>query len=178
MAFYSIGTGRTVVNNDSMARWTRGGRWFDDARLRWLEVLLDEAFTIPGTRIRFGIDGIVGLIPGLGDILAGALSLVIPLAAWIRGIPYITLLRMLSNVAIGLIVGTIPIAGDAFDIFWKANHRNYQLLVRSIAEPRRHTWLDGLYLLGLLLVIGIIFAIPIVLFVLFVGWLAGIRITH
>ena len=104
-----------VVKADS--RWASGGRWLGDERLRWLEVLLDEAFTIPGTGIRFGIDGIVGLIPGLGDVLAGALSLVIPFAAWVRGVPYITLLRMLTNVAIGLLVGSIPIAGDAFDIF-------------------------------------------------------------
>jgi hypothetical protein len=152
--------------------------WLDDSRLHWLEVLLDEAFTVPGTGIRFGIDGIVGLIPGLGDVLAGALSLIIPLAAWIRGVPYVTLLRMLSNVAIGLIVGTIPIAGDAFDIFWKANHRNYQLLVRSIAEPRRHTWRDGFYLLALGLVIGAIFAIPILLCIFLLGWLAGIRVAH
>lgn len=178
MAFNSTGTGPIIVSSSSTTRWTRGGRWFDDARLRWLEILLDEAFTVPGTNIRFGIDGIVGLIPGLGDVLAGALSLVIPLAAWIRGVSYITLLRMLTNVAIGLIVGTIPIAGDAFDIFWKANHRNYQLLIRSIAEPRRHTWRDWLYLLAMVFVIGIIFAIPILLLLLFLGWLAGAHIAH
>ena len=178
MAFNLSGPESLRLGRDDASRWTRGGQWFGDERLRWLEILLDEAFTIPGTGIRFGIDGIVGLIPGLGDILAGALSLVIPLAAWIRGVPYITLLRMLTNVAIGLIVGTIPIAGDAFDIFWKANRRNYQLLVRSIAEPRRHTWRDWVYLLGLVLAVGVLFAIPIVLLVLLLGWLAGIRITH
>ena len=101
----------------SSHRWTKGGNLLGDERLRWLEILLDEAFVIPGTGIRFGIDGIVGLIPGLGDALAGVLSLIIPFAAWVRGVPYITLLRMLTNVAIGLLVGTVPILGDAFDIF-------------------------------------------------------------
>ena len=149
-----------------------GGRIFSDDGLHWLEVLLDEAFTIPGTHIRFGIDGIVGLIPGLGDVLAGVLSLVIPLAAWFRGVPYITVIRMLTNVAIGLLVGTIPVFGDAFDIFWKANRRNYRLLTRSIADPRRRTWSDWAFLVFLGLAIGVIFALPILLLIWLVSALA------
>jgi hypothetical protein len=144
-------------------RWGRGGRLLGDERLKWLEVMLDEAFVVPGTNIRFGIDGIVGLVPGLGDILAGVLSLIIPLAAWIRGVPYVTVVRMLINVSIGLLVGTVPILGDAFDIFWKANRRNYQLLTRSIAEPRRHTWRDWAFLLGLGAGIALVFALPLIL---------------
>ncbi len=77
--------------------------------MRRLEILLDEAFRIPFTRIRFGIDGIIGLVPGLGDVLAGLLSLIIPIAAWIRGVPYITLVRMGVNVGIGVLVGSIPV---------------------------------------------------------------------
>ena len=127
----------------------------------------------PGHRHRFGIDGIVGLIPGLGDALAGALSLIIPFAAWVRGVPYITLLRMLTNVAIGLLVGTIPILGDAFDIFWKANRRNYQLLTRSIAAPHRHTWRDWPFLALLAAGIGVIFALPIVLILWLIATLSG-----
>jgi hypothetical protein len=148
---------------DASHRWTQAGRLLGDERLRWLEILLDEAFVVPGTRIRFGLDGIVGLVPGLGDVLAGALSLLIPFAAWVRGVPYITLVRMLTNVAIGLLVGTIPILGDAFDIFWKANRRNYHLLTLSIAAPHRHTWRDWAFLFTLALGIGVIFAIPILL---------------
>ena len=144
------------------SRWQTGGRLLGDERLRWLEILLDEAFRVPGTQIRFGIDGIIGLVPGLGDVLAGLLSLLIPLAAWVRGVPYITLVRMLINVSIGLLVGTIPIFGDAFDIFWKANRRNYRLLTRSIAEPHRHTWRDWVFLLLLCACIGAVFAIPLV----------------
>ena len=80
--------------------------------------------------------------PGLGDVLAGLLSLVIPLAAWIRGVPYVTLVRMAANLGIGVLVGSIPIFGDVFDIAWKANRRNYRLLQRHLGEPRRHTWRD------------------------------------
>jgi hypothetical protein len=150
------------------ARLGSGDRWLSDERLRWIEVLLDEAFAVPGTRIRFGLDGIVGLIPGLGDILAAVFSLIIPLAAWVRGVPYITLIRMLANVSIGLLVGAIPILGDAFDVFWKANRRNYLLLTRSLAEPHRHTWRDWIFLLLLGVTITAVFTIPLIALV----WLA------
>ena len=163
---------------DTSHRWSRGGRFLNDDRLRWLEVLLDEAFVVPGTGIRFGLDGIIGLIPGLGDTFAGTLSLVIPLAAWIRGIPYVTLLRMLTNVAIGLLVGSIPIFGDAFDIFWKANRRNFYLLTRSIAAPRHHTWKDWAFLFLIGLGIGLVFAIPIVVFVWLIALLTGWHSLH
>jgi hypothetical protein len=153
-------------------RWGRGGRLLGDDRLRRLEILLDEAFVIPGIGIRFGLDGIIGLVPGLGDILAGILSLIIPLAAWVRGVPYITLVRMLTNVSIGLLIGTIPILGDAFDIFWKANRRNYRLLTRSIAEPHRHTWRDWAFLLFLGAGIALVFAIPLALVVWLLAKLA------
>ena len=160
---------RGIVEQPSRSRdrWGRGGRLLGDERLRKLEVLLDEAFVIPGTKIRFGLDGIIGLVPGLGDVIAGVLSLLIPLAAWVRGVPYITVVRMLINVAIGLLVGTIPILGDAFDIFWKANRRNYRLLTRSIAEPHRHTWRDWGFLFVLGIGIGAVFTIPLA----FVAWL-------
>ena len=148
-------------------RWQAGGLLLDDERLRWLEVFLDEAFRVPGTGICFGLDGIIGLVPGLGDVLAGVLSLVIPLAAWVRGVPYVTVARMLVNVAIGLLMGTVPVVGDAFDIFWKANRRNYRLLTLSIANPRRRTWRDWGYLLLLGLGIAAVFAIPLML----LGWL-------
>jgi hypothetical protein len=136
-----------------------------DERLQWLEFLLDEAFPIPGTQIRFGIDGIVGLVPGLGDVVAGVLSLLIPIAAWVRGVPYVTLVRMLINVCIGLLVGTIPFVGDAFIIFWKANRRNYRLLTRSIAQPHRHTWRDWFFLLSLGFAVAVVFSIPLILLV-------------
>jgi hypothetical protein len=156
-------------------RWNRGGNLLGNNRLHQLEILLDEAFRVPGTSIRFGLDGIIGLVPGLGDIFAGLLSLFIPLAAWIRGVPYVTLVRMLANVSIGLLIGTIPIVGDAFDIFWKANRRNYRLLTESITQPHRHTWRDWAFLLVLGAAIAIIFAIPLILIVWLVAKLAEWR---
>jgi hypothetical protein len=152
-------------------RWNRGAWLFRDSTLESIATLLDEAFRIPGTSLRFGIDGIVGLVPGLGDVLAGLLSLIIPLAAWIRGVPYITLIRMAANLGIGVLVGSIPVFGDIFDIAWKVNRRNYRLLTRHLGEPRRHTWRDWMFLGLLAGVLGLIFAIPIVLVIWAVTWL-------
>ncbi len=152
------------------ARWSRGAWFFGDQTLQTLEFLLDEAFRLPGTQIRFGIDGVMGLVPAVGDVLAGLLSLVIPLAAWVRGVPYIAILRMTANVAIGVLVGSVPFFGDVFDIAWKANRRNYRLLQRHLSQPRRHTWRDWLFLFALLASAAAIFAIPIVLMLWLFLW--------
>jgi len=159
-------TGQLPPELLSQDRWNRGAWLFRDRTLHGLEILLDEAFVIPGTGIRFGLDGIIGLVPGL-------VSLVIPLAAWIRGVPYVTLARMAANLGIGVLVGSIPLFGDIFDIAWKANRRNYRLLVRHLGEPRRHTGRDWAFLLLLAGALALVFAIPIVLVVWFLAWLIG-----
>ena len=152
-------------------RWTKGVWLFRDDTLRSLEILLDEAFRIPFTRFRFGIDGIIGLVPGLGDVIAGVFSLVIPIAAWTRGVPYVALMRMAVNLGIGVLVGSIPLLGDAFDIAWKPNRRNYQLMQRHIGQPRRHTWKDWAFLAALLCGLAIVLAIPMILFIWLLVWL-------
>ncbi len=129
-------------------------------------------FRVPGTRIRFGVDGLIGLVPGAGDVVAGLLSLVIPLAAWVRGAPYVAIARMAANLGIGVLIGSIPLAGDAFDIAWKANRRNYRLLKRHLGQPRRHTWRDWAFLLLLAAMMGLVLATPLVLLVWICMWLA------
>jgi hypothetical protein len=148
-----------------------GGRMFDDENLDLLAHVLDDWFRIPGTSIRFGIDGIIGLIPGLGDVLAGLASCIIVIAAWFRGVPYITLARMVVNLGLDVVIGAIPLLGDAFDIAWKANRRNYALLARHLRQPHRHTWKDALFLLFILAILWAIFAIPVLVIVWFVEWL-------
>jgi hypothetical protein len=162
-----------AAENDAtkIDRWNRGAWLFRDKTLARLEVLLDEAVRIPGTEIRFGLDGIIGLVPGLGDVLAGLFSLIIPMAAWIRGVPYITLLRMTVNIGIGVLVGAIPILGDMFDIAWKSNRRNYRLLRLHLGEPHRHTWRDWVFLILLGSALAIIFALPLIFLVWVISWL-------
>jgi hypothetical protein len=97
-------------------------------RLDMLSRLLDAALPIPGTRFRIGLDGLLGLLPGIGDSLGAVFSTYIILEAARLGCPKRTLLRMLGNVAVETVVGAIPIVGDLFDIAWKANVKNVALL--------------------------------------------------
>ena len=158
--------------NPALPRWEHGAWLFRDETLRSLEILLDEAFRIPGTQFRFGIDGVIGLVPGLGDVIAGLLSLIIPLAAWVRGVPYITLVRMTVNLGIGVLVGSIPLLGDAFDVVWKANRRNYRLLQRHLSQPRRHGWRDWVFLILLIAALAFVFALPILMVIWALSWIA------
>lgn len=104
------------------------------ARLDKLSRLLDIAFVIPGTSVRFGVDGVLGLVPVVGDIAGVALSSLLIIEAFRLGAPANVLLRMVANVAIEGVVGAIPIAGDAFDIVWRANRRNLALLLRHFED--------------------------------------------
>ncbi len=107
------------------------------ARLETMAKLLDIAFILPGTRIRYGIDGIIGLIPVVGDIIATALSLWLVREARALGAPWHITARMLGNVAIQGVVGTVPVAGDAFDVLFRANMRNARLLRRWLERQPR-----------------------------------------
>jgi hypothetical protein len=152
-----------------LPRSRRGASLFTDENLDYLSHILDDFLRIPGTNIRFGLDGVIGLIPGIGDVLGAMASWIIILAAWLRGVPNITLARMLANVAIETIVGAVPILGDAFDIAWKANRRNFALLERSASAPHQHTTRDWAFLLLLLCSMMFLLAIPILL----LAWLVG-----
>lgn len=149
----------------------RGERLFSDRNLDVFAHLLDDWFRIPGTRIRLGLDGIIGLIPGLGDVLAGIASFVLVFAAWVRGVPYVTLARMMLNLGLGVLIGAVPFFGDIFDIAWKTNRRNYRLMTRHLREPHRHTWKDYAFLLGLAAIALAILAIPLVVLLLIVLWI-------
>ena len=104
------------------------------ARLDAMAKLLDVAFVLPGTNIRYGIDGLIGLIPVIGDLIATALSLWLVREARALGAPWHVTARMLVNVAIDGVVGAVPVAGDAFDVLFRANMRNVRLLRRWIDE--------------------------------------------
>lgn len=135
--------------------------------------LLDDWFRIPGTQIRLGLDGLIGLIPGLGDLLAGLASCLLIVAAWIRGVPYVTLVRMAVNVGLEIAVGAVPVVGDVFIIAWKANRRNYALMTRHLRQPHRHTGRDWAFLLGLLGVVLVILLAPFVVLLGMLIWMLG-----
>jgi hypothetical protein len=105
-------------------------------RVRALARLLDSAVRIPGTDIRLGLDAVLGLIPGIGDVAGAALSGYIVLAAARLGASRTVVARMLLNIATDTVIGAIPLLGDLFDVGWKSNSRNAALLERYVADPR------------------------------------------
>jgi len=107
------------------------------ARLDGLATLLDTAFVIPGTNIRFGIDAMMGLVPGIGDAITTAMSLYIVHEARQLGAPRHLIARMLANVALDGVVGAVPFLGDAFDVMWRANRRNMALLRSHLDREAR-----------------------------------------
>ena len=125
---------------------TRPGevRDYDDGKsteLQWVNRwarLLDTKFTIPGTEIRFGADFLMGLVPGAGDLLSMGFSAVLIKTMAQHGASPILVLRMLANVALDTIVGTVPLLGNVFDLFYKANYRNAQLM-REYYDEGKHT---------------------------------------
>ena len=107
------------------------------AALRRVETLaywLDDRYRLPGTRFRFGFDGIVGLIPGVGDTVSSVLTAYIIYEAWRLGIPTSTLARMIANLGVDTVVGIVPVVGDVLDFGFKANRRNLRLLHRHLSE--------------------------------------------
>jgi Domain of unknown function (DUF4112) len=162
----------TPERPDLHARTRVGKNLFADENLDLLSHLLDDWFRIPGTSVRFGLDGIIGLVPWAGDVLAGLASCIIVIAAWFRGVPYVTLLRMVVNLGIDIVIGAVPVAGDMFDIAWKANRRNYALMTRHLQQPHRHTWRDWIFLMLLGCVMAIIIMIPLIILIWIAEWLA------
>ncbi len=109
----------------------------DIQRLQRLARLWDSAVRIPGTQVRLGLDPLVGLIPGIGDAAGALVSAYIVLEAARFDVPGTTLLRMLANIAIDALLGTVPVIGDIFDVTWRANLRNVALIEHHLAAPHQ-----------------------------------------
>ena len=119
-------------------------------RMRQLSQLLDGAIVIPGTKRRIGLDPILGLIPGGGDTVSAALSAYIVIEAAQMGLPRAALMRMVTNIAIDTVVGAVPVLGDIFDVFSKANLRNMQIVESHAQAPAPSAKTDRLFI-GLLI---------------------------
>jgi hypothetical protein len=130
------------------------------ARARRLARLLDAAVRVPGTDVRLGLDALLGLLPGGGDVAGAALSAVIVLTAARAGAPAPVLARMTWNLVVDALLGALPLVGDLVDVGWKANLRNVRLLERHLESPERSRAASGWVLtavsLGLLAVLGLL----------------------
>jgi Domain of unknown function (DUF4112) len=135
--------------------------------LRALTKLLDSAFQVPGTRFRFGLDPVIGIIPGIGDAIGAVLSAAIVFQAARLGVSRSTLIRMMGNVVLDTVVGEIPLLGDLFDFGWKANTKNLDLLEAHLQRPAHTTSSSRRTLLlvggGLLLILAGVIAVGILL---------------
>jgi len=128
-----------------------------EALARWM----DYAFTLPGG-FQFGLAGIVGLVPGIGDVLDAVLSLYIIARAIKLAIPRIAIARMLVNVGIEALAGAVPFIGDLFDVAFKANKRNYELLKSHLYQAERQRRADWLFLIATLALVTVSLALPVV----------------
>ncbi len=128
-----------------------------EALARWF----DYAFELPGG-FRFGIAGIVGLIPGIGDVFDALVSCYIVVRAIQLGIARVAIARMLVNVCIEALAGSVPFLGDLFDVAFKANRRNYQILKSHMSRPVHQSAYDWLFLLGTVLLALAGVALPVI----------------
>jgi Domain of unknown function (DUF4112) len=113
------------------------------ARVTAVAKFLDSAFVIPGTNRRFGMDAVIGLVPGIGDLLSALLASYIIWEARQLGLPRWKIARMVANVAFDTALGAVPIAGDVFDVFFKANQRNVRIIQDHVGKKRGPREIDG-----------------------------------
>ena len=133
------------------------------SRLRSISRLLDNAIAIPGTKIRLGLDPILGLLPGGGDTITGGISAYIVVEAARMGVSREVLGKMVGNILIDSVAGTIPVVGDLFDVGWKSNVKNIELLEKHVdltddgeGDRVARTLSDRLFILGLILLLILI----------------------
>jgi hypothetical protein len=128
---------------------------------KWLALIMDDLLRVPGTKFRFGLDPLIGLIPGLGDTGSMLVSSMALIAAVRHGIPKIILARMSLNILINEGVGIVPIFGDAFSFWFKSNARNYELLKHHLGDRTAATRGDWIFVGAILLLLVLILIISV-----------------
>jgi hypothetical protein len=164
-----------VLPAESSAR--EGSRQDRDALAKVIALVMDTMFKVPGTNVRFGLDPIVGLVPGLGNAVGAIVSSIVLFQSARSGIPRIVLVRMALNVLINTAAGAVPLIGDLFSVWWKSNVRNYRLYQKHASDTAvstRKDWyfvivLVSLILLGLLAVLALLVWVAVRLLQLLVG---------
>jgi hypothetical protein len=135
-----------------------------EALRRWA-VILDTLFRVPGTSIRFGLDGIIGLIPGVGDLASPAYTALLLVEGLRLRVPAVVQARMVLNAAIDMVIGLVPLLGDIADIAWKANVRNLALLERHARPGTAPTAGDYVFVFLCLALIAVIAILPVVIII-------------
>lgn len=132
----------------------------DVKKLDSLAWLLDSSIKVPGTNWRIGLDGLIGLIPGIGDLTAGAISSYILVQAVRMGMPPLVIARMVLNIALESVLGVIPVVGDLFDFIFKANMRNVQLIhnyqENPVAVKRRSALTVAVVVVGVVIALALV----------------------
>jgi hypothetical protein len=123
---------------------------------KWIAFIMDEVIRVPGTKFRFGLDPLIGLIPGIGDTSSALVSAFALIQAVRLGVPKILLARMALNILVNEVVGIIPIIGDTFSFWFKSNARNYEIIKNHRLGPsvaRRNDWL---FVIGVLVILFLV----------------------
>ncbi|WP_020535161.1 DUF4112 domain-containing protein [Lewinella cohaerens] len=139
--------------------------------LKWLDTttqLLDNRFRIPGTEVRFGFDFLIGLIPGIGDVVSLGISGMLVTVMARKGASGMVIVKMLWNIFLDAIIGTVPIIGDLFDLSYRANRRNLELLKEHYEEGEHQGSATFVVIMVLLFVIGIFISA-----IYLIGWILG-----
>ena len=143
----------------------------DDAFIAFVTRLMDEIFRIPGTRIRFGLDPLIGLIPGFGAWGSALVSLVLIVLCSRRRVPRIVLAHMGVNVLINAVLDAVPVVGDTISIFYRSNSKNYDLLLKHAGTAKHSTRGDWMFLIALLSVLSFFLMIMLIGVITVAVWL-------
>jgi hypothetical protein len=139
---------------------------------KWIAFIMDEVVRVPGTKFRFGLDPLIGLIPGIGDTSSALVSAFALIQAVRLGVPKILLMRMGLNILVNEIIGVVPVVGDAFSFWFKSNARNYEILKThrlGSSVARRSDWL---FVIGVLVLLVVIVCVGIAISFLILGAMA------
>jgi hypothetical protein len=156
-------SGSSVSNVSKVSNASNVSNVSNLALLRRWAVLLDSAFRVPGTGIRFGLDAIVGLVPGIGDLAAPAFTAMLLVTGFRMRLPPVVQARMVLNAAIDMLVGLVPLLGDLVDIAWKSNLRNLALLERHATPGVQPARGDYIFVTACLALVALIAVVPFAL---------------
>ncbi len=148
-----------VSPGKGLSALAKAGPWRGDPRIAKLITWLDDGITVPGTKLRIGLDPIIGLfLPEIGDVLSGLISAAILLSAWREKLPTAALARMVFHIGVDAVVGAIPVVGDLFDFVYKANRKNAEILekYRDTRDHKPSAVDHAILAFGILFTVGIV----------------------